>query len=105
MPPSYLSLLLHISLLVLYVSLLVLYVPLLLSYVPLLLSYVPLLLSYVSLLCDMFHCYMLYFMEGGGWIFEKKTFQKLVVSDSLHLDRQKFITVFMCICYMYIHFL
>ena len=51
-----------------------------------------------------FHCYILYFIEGGSGIFEKKTFQKLVVRDSLHLDRQKFITVFMCIFYMYIYF-
>ena len=53
-----------------------------------------------------FHCYILYFMEGGGrGIFEKKVFQKLVVRDSLHLDPQKFITVFMCILYMYTLFM
>ena len=43
---------------------------------------------------------MLYFMEKMG-IFEKKVFQKLVVSDSLHLDPQKFITVFMRIYTFY----
>ena len=45
-------------------------------------------------------------IEGGGsGIFEKKVFQKLVVRDSLHLDPQKFITVFMCILYMYTLFM
>jgi hypothetical protein len=39
-------------------------------------------------------------MEEMG-IFEKKVFQKLVVRDSLHLDPQKFITVFMCIYTFY----
>jgi len=32
---------------------------------------------------------------------KKKTFQKLVVRDSLHLDRQKFITVLCVFLYVY----
>jgi hypothetical protein len=42
---------------------------------------------------------------GGVGFLKKKVFQKPVVIDSLHLDPQKFITIFMCIFYMYIHFL